>query len=74
MLRSRGASSLGPVSNEDMLPRVYVDEVSYGSVSTLSNLNALQIKEIRFVSAQNATTRWGTGHTGGVILVTTKSK
>ena len=53
---------------------MYVDEVSYGSVSTLSNLNALQIKEIRFVSAQNATTRWGTGHTGGVILVTTKSK
>jgi hypothetical protein len=73
MLRSRGATSLAPnTSSDDMLPRVYVDDVSYGTIGTLSNITALQIKEIRFVNSQNATTRWGTGHTGGVILVTTK--
>jgi hypothetical protein len=73
MLRSRGMSSIDPrATGEETLPRVYVDEISYGNLSTLSNVNANQIKEIRFVNARDATTRWGTGHTGGVILVTTK--
>jgi len=51
---------------------VYVDEISYGNLNSLSNLNSIQIREIRFIKAADATTRWGTGHAGGVILVTTK--
>jgi hypothetical protein len=72
MLRGRGVSSPSDVSGEATLPRVYVDEVSYGNLNTLSNVSAGQIKEIRFLSSRDATTRWGTGHMGGVILVTTK--
>jgi hypothetical protein len=72
MLRSRGLTSMRDTSEESTLPRVYVDEVSYGNVNTLSSLNTSQIKEIRFVNARDATTRWGTDHMGGVILVTTK--
>jgi len=73
MLRSRGSSSLAPnATAEDALPRVYVDEISYGNLNSLSNLNSIQIREIRFIKAADATTRWGTGHAGGVILVTTK--
>jgi hypothetical protein len=71
MLRGRGVSSPSDVSGEATLPRVYVDEVSYGNLSTLSNVSAGQIKEIRFLNSRDATTRWGTGHMGGVILVTT---
>lgn len=72
MLRGRGVSSPSDVSGEATLPKVYVDEVSYGNLNTLSNVSAGQIKEIRFLNSRDATTRWGTGHMGGVILVTTK--
>lgn len=72
MLRSRGLSSPSDMTGEGTLPRVYVDDISYGNLNTLSNLNTNQIREIRFVNARDATTRWGTGHMGGVILVTTK--
>lgn len=72
MLRSRGVSSPRDMTGEDALPKVYVDDVSYGNLNTLANVNAAQIKEIRFVNGPDATTRWGTGHMGGVILVTTK--
>jgi hypothetical protein len=71
MLRGRGVSSPSDVSGEATLPKVYVDEVSYGNLNTLSNVSAGQIKEIRFLNSRDATTRWGTGHMGGVILVTT---
>jgi TonB-dependent receptor-like protein len=72
MLRSRGASSPSDMSGSESAPRVYVDNVSYGPLDALSNVLASQIKEIRFVNAGDATTQWGTGHTGGVILVITK--
>jgi hypothetical protein len=32
------------------------------------------VKEIRYISASDATTRWGTGHSGGVILVVTMGR
>jgi hypothetical protein len=75
MLRARGSSiSMNPDSaaSTPIVPRVYVDGISFGEVNTLSNIAANQVKEIRFISARDATTQWGTGHMGGVILVTTK--
>jgi hypothetical protein len=72
MLRSRGLVSPNDVTGEASMPRVYVDNVSYGTLENLANINATQVKEIRFVNARDATTQWGTGHMGGVILVTTK--
>ena len=72
MLRSRGLVSPNDATGAEALPRVYVDNVSYGGIDALSNVQASQIKEIRFVNARDATTQWGTGHMGGVILVITK--
>jgi len=72
MLTSRGATSPNNMSAEDVLPRVYVDDVSYGSINSLTNVTAGQIKEIHFIKGPDATTRWGTGHVSGVILVLTK--
>jgi len=72
MLRSRGLVSPNDVTGEASMPRVYVDNVSFGNIESLANLNATQIKEIRFLNARDATTQYGTGHVGGVILVLTK--
>lgn len=51
---------------------VYLDNAKYGFPDQLSSIAADRIKEIRYISAADATTRWGTGYTEGVILVTTK--
>jgi hypothetical protein len=74
MLRSRGAGSPTDASGETSQPKVYVDNIAYGDISTLTNLNATQIREIQFFKSGDATTRWGTGHMGGVILVTMKTR
>lgn len=69
-LRSRGA-----VSTRDTRPAqvtVYVDGQKYGSASTLEQFRMGSFKEMRYFSGSEATSRWGTGHAGGVILLTTR--
>ena len=51
---------------------VYMDDVRLGEPATLTNIPVGRVKEIRYLNARDATTRFGTGHSGGVILVTTK--
>jgi len=72
MLRSRGLGSPTDVTGETARPKVYIDNVAYGDLATLTNVNASQVKEIQFINSRDATTKWGTGHMGGVILVVTK--
>ena len=72
MLRGRGRVSPNDPNGEASLPRVFVDDVAFGNIDNLANITANQIREIRFVSATDATTKWGTGYMGGVIVVTTK--
>lgn len=72
MLRSRGLVSPNDMTGEASMPKVYVDNVNYGNIESLANINAAQVKEIKFIKGPDATTTWGTGHMGGVILVTTK--
>lgn len=66
-LRSRGAVSL-----QDPRPTyaiVYMNDVHHGSLESLRSILVEEISEIRFISAGDATTRWGTGHVGGVIQI-----
>ena len=72
MLRPRGRSSPTDTTGTGNLARVVVDDIAYGSIDNLANLNANAVREIRYISAADATTRWGTGYPGGVILVTMK--
>jgi hypothetical protein len=51
---------------------LYLDDVKMMDLNGLSTVPSGRIREIRYISAQDATTRWGTGHASGVILVTTK--
>ncbi|MEK7380553.1 MAG: hypothetical protein AAB075_06040 [Gemmatimonadota bacterium] len=68
MLRTRPGGSV--LQGSDPI-WVYVDNVKAGGPEALENILASQVYEIRKLSASDATTRYGTGHTNGVILVTT---
>jgi hypothetical protein len=69
-LRGRGLTSLsGPA------PRVlvYLDGQRLGEVGMLARFTLNGIKEIRFHNASDATQRWGTGHSAGVIEIVTQT-
>lgn len=48
---------------------VYLDMNRYGTMDQLRQLPVGGITEIRYLSAAEATNRYGTGHSGGVILI-----
>lgn len=54
-------------------PKVHVDGVPIQDISQLQGISADEVREMRFVRGRDATTRWGTGYTNGVILVETES-
>jgi len=53
----------------DGLPILYSQNLRLGSIYGLRDFRIEGIKEIRYISGVDATTRWGMGHTGGVIEV-----
>ena len=66
MLRPRGTSS----SQYQVV--AYMDDVKLIDLNGLATIPTERVKEIRYINARDATTRWGTGHGSGVILVLTK--
>jgi hypothetical protein len=73
MLIPRGVGGNETGTNVASIPIVvYQDDVRLGELTNLQNIPANRIKEIRFLNARDATTRYGTGHTSGAIVVTTK--
>ena len=73
MLIPRGTGSDATGLSAASIPIIiYMDDVRLGEPSSLTNIPANRVKEIRFLNARDATTRYGTGHSSGVILVTTK--
>lgn len=69
-LRVRGPSSVTNAAADRVV--VYVDNARMGYVDVLRDMQASEIVEIRYLNAPDATSRFGTGHTAGVILVTRK--
>lgn len=55
-------------------PVVYVDNVRYGAPATLRDIPTTNVQRIEYIGANDATTRFGTGHSGGVIMVSMKSQ
>lgn len=68
-LRSRGTNSLRDLTPPTAI--VYVDNVKYGSLETMRSMSADNIAQIQYLSANNATTRFGMDHGAGAILITT---
>lgn len=52
-------------------PAVYVDYVRAGGIETLRDVPVAHVVTVRFLSAIDATTRFGTGNDGGAILILT---
>jgi hypothetical protein len=69
-LRSRGTISLMHGTAEYVV--VYVDRARFGEMSTLRDVRVTDIREIRYLSGPEATTRYGAGHAGGVIHILLK--
>ena len=69
LMKSRGLSSDADAAVEIM---VYLDEVRLGNPENLRNIPRTTVREIRFISASEATMKFGTGHGAGAILVSTK--
>ena len=68
MLRPRN-TSMGNSTDRLM---VYHDNVRVGDVTSMRTIPATSIREIRLVSATDATQRWGTGHSQGAIEVVSR--
>ena len=69
-LRSRGPSSLRSLAPVTAV--IYVDDMRFGELESLRTISADQIRSIQYINAADATTRFGTDHFGGAILIHTK--
>ena len=68
-LRARGQVSLG--SPEAAYALVYMNEVLFGGLMTLHQIPPSQIERMEFIRGIDASIRWGTGHTAGIISIVT---
>lgn len=59
---------------EQQTAMVYIDGQLRGGLDELGLLVPTEINEIRFMSAADATTRFGTNHVGGAIVITTRRR
>jgi hypothetical protein len=67
-LRSRGAYS--PRNPQASLPTIYVAGVrQQGGPGVLRQVRLGDVREIQYLNSVDATTRYGTDHAGGAILV-----
>ncbi len=71
-LVSRGAHSLE--KPEPSLPVVYLGGTRLGELDELRNIRASEVEQLRYLDARAATTRYGSDHDGGVILVTVRRR
>lgn len=70
MLRQRQVATANAQSSGELV--VYVDNNRFGDVDSLRQISASTIAALRYFSASEAQTKWGSGHPGGAIEVTTK--
>jgi hypothetical protein len=70
MLQRRGPTSIS--QQENTYPVIYIDGLRRGDINELRQIPASTVARIEYISAADATTRWGTGHTAGVIAVSTR--
>ena len=68
-VRARGAPSL---SRSSTYPVLYMDGIRHGDIDDLHTIAIGDVDTISYMSPSDATTRFGTGHTSGVILLTTR--
>ena len=74
-LRPNFLNSRGPTSLQrgvTTYPVVYLDGSRYGDIQTLKTISADSIRMVEYLSAGDATTRFGTDNASGAILLVTR--
>ena len=69
-LQSRGPMSGGAATRS--YPHVMMDGIHMGDINTLRDLRTDNVQELRFISARDATTQFGTGYMAGIIEIITR--
>lgn len=64
---ARPAVAVGQGTN---FPRVHLNGVPLQDVSALEQIDATDVREMRFLNGPDASTRFGTGYVNGAILIT----
>lgn len=72
-LRAGSRPSIAVETGGSSMPRVHLNGVPLQRLSELDQINAADIREMRFLNGTDATTRFGTGYMNGAILVTMES-
>jgi hypothetical protein len=78
-LTAQTAGSVVPGGDQDALPgqeiyaQVFRDGVFYGNLESLRSLDPREIASVEYISATDATTRYGTGYSGGIIELHTRA-
>lgn len=70
-LQKSGPSALRAAPGDDDII-VYIDDLRYGPTSLLRGISAISIVRIERLNASEATTRFGTGHPHGTIMIYTR--
>jgi hypothetical protein len=69
-LHTRGSPTFG--APDASPPTVYLDGVRMQEFRELERIRATVVQRMEYLSPSDATNRFGTDHTGGAILVTTR--
>jgi hypothetical protein len=72
-LRTTRPGPIGPTSGPSFA-RVSIDGATPGDLGDLDAINADDIEYMRYLNASDATIKYGTGFTGGVIEVTSRGR
>jgi hypothetical protein len=69
-LRTRSSPTMA--NPRPALAVVYLDGVRTGDATELRRIRAREVERMEYLTPSDATNRFGTGHQGGAILVTTR--
>lgn len=64
---TRPAVAVGRTTTQ---PRVHLNGVPLQSLEALEEIDASEVREMRFLNGPDASTRYGTGYVNGAILIT----
>ena len=70
-LRGRGLRTLGEATGDETL-KVYLDGAPLGPPDAMRQIPLGSVRSLRFLTAAEATQRWGSGHLRGAILISTR--
>jgi hypothetical protein len=69
-LTTRSSPTMG--NPQPTPPVVYLDGIRVGDLDELRRIRATVVERMEYLSPSDATTRFGTNHNGGAILITTR--